>query len=283
MHIKSDILKLESLAGLLLQIIPTANVSITAPASSGQIALKSEVDVKADLVDGKIPASQLPASMDDILIGRYINSTTFNDLSSVPYSPLSNKIYLDNISSSAYRWSGSIYLKIPGDIVIGETSSSAYRGDRGKIAYDHSNVKTGNPHNVTAAQVGLGNVNNTADASKPVSNATQSALDTKLDRILKYTSKGADFTLSLVDMAFDIIEVTSSSDIIITVPAGLTDNKIRVVFVRMGTGNVTFLTSGTTIKSADSCLSLRSQYSSATLTVRSTNDFVLVGDLKTIE
>jgi hypothetical protein len=38
---------------------------------------------------------------------------------------------------------------------------------------------TSNPHSVTATQVGLGNVDNTSDANKPVSTATQSALDLK--------------------------------------------------------------------------------------------------------
>ena len=32
-----------------------------------------------------------------------------------------------------------------GSLALGETSSTAYRGDRGKIAYDHSQA-TGNPH-----------------------------------------------------------------------------------------------------------------------------------------
>lgn len=36
-----------------------------------------------------------------------------------------------------------------------------------------------NPHGVTASQVGLGNVNNTADSDKPVSTAQQVALDSK--------------------------------------------------------------------------------------------------------
>lgn len=40
---------------------------------------------------------------------------------------------------------------------------------------------TSNPHSVTAAQVGLGNVNNTSDAAKPVSTAQQTALDLKLN------------------------------------------------------------------------------------------------------
>lgn len=43
---------------------------------------------------------------------------------------------------------------------------------------DHVN-KTDNPHGVTKAQVGLGNVDNTSDANKPVSTATQTALDGK--------------------------------------------------------------------------------------------------------
>lgn len=46
-----------------------------------------------------------------------------------------------------------------GGLTLGETSSTAYRGDRGKTAYDHSQT-TGNPHGTTAADVGLGNVPN---------------------------------------------------------------------------------------------------------------------------
>lgn len=43
---------------------------------------------------------------------------------------------------------------------------------------NHKN-DTSNPHNTTAAQVGLGNVNNTSDLAKPVSTATQTALNAK--------------------------------------------------------------------------------------------------------
>jgi hypothetical protein len=45
----------------------------------------------------------------------------------------------------------------------------------------HSNLITGNPHSVTKTDIGLENVNNTADADKPVSTATQTALDNKVD------------------------------------------------------------------------------------------------------
>jgi hypothetical protein len=48
-----------------------------------------------------------------------------------------------------------------GGLTLGETSSTAYRGDRGKVAYDHSQT-TGNPHGTTASDVGLSNVPNVA-------------------------------------------------------------------------------------------------------------------------
>ena len=77
---------------------------------------------------------------------------------------------------------------------IGESSTSAYRGDRGKIAYDHSQQTGGNPHNITKEQVGLGNVDNTSDINKPISEATAIALGNKLDTngftIVKYAGSG---------------------------------------------------------------------------------------------
>ena len=47
-------------------------------------------------------------------------------------------------------------------------------------AYDHSQVVTGNPHGTSKSDVGLGNVDNTSDANKPVSTAQQTALDGKV-------------------------------------------------------------------------------------------------------
>lgn len=41
---------------------------------------------------------------------------------------------------------------------------------------------TTNPHSVTASQVGLGNVDNTSDLNKPISTATQNALNEKVSR-----------------------------------------------------------------------------------------------------
>lgn len=46
---------------------------------------------------------------------------------------------------------------------------------------DAHTTDSSNPHNVTKDQVDLSNVNNTSDADKPISTATQSALDLKAD------------------------------------------------------------------------------------------------------
>ena len=44
-------------------------------------------------------------------------------------------------------------------------------------------VSTSNPHGVTKSQVGLGNVDNTSDANKPVSTAQQTALNAKANKV----------------------------------------------------------------------------------------------------
>ena len=48
-----------------------------------------------------------------------------------------------------------------------------------KLEVDSHVSKVDNPHSVTKAQVGLGNVDNTSDVNKPISTATQTALNLK--------------------------------------------------------------------------------------------------------
>ena len=50
---------------------------------------------------------------------------------------------------------------------------------------------TSNPHNVTKLQVGLGNVDNTSDADKPISTAQQTALNAKQDTVSTDTDSSA--------------------------------------------------------------------------------------------
>ena len=94
---------------------------------------------------GKVPSVQLPSYVDDVV--------EFASRDSFPATGEDGKIYIAEDTNLTYRWSGTQYVEISPSLALGETSSTAYRGDRGKTAYDHSQT-TGNPHNTTAADVG---------------------------------------------------------------------------------------------------------------------------------
>ena len=106
--------------------------------------VQNALNLKADLVGGKIPTSQLPSYVDDVL--EYANSSAF------PATGETGKIYVALDTNLTYRWSGTDYVEISKSLGLGETSSTAYRGDRGKTAYDHSQA-TGNVHGTTASQI----------------------------------------------------------------------------------------------------------------------------------
>lgn len=104
--------------------------------------------LKADLVGGVIPAVQLPSFVDDVL--------EYASLAAFPIVGESGKIYVAEDANKTYRWGGSSYVEIGGGgVALGETSSTAYRGDNGKIAYDHSQSQ-GNPHNTTTSEIAEG-------------------------------------------------------------------------------------------------------------------------------
>ena len=128
-------------------------------------SLKGAANGVAELdVNGLVPSSQLPSYVDDVL--------EYNSLSAFPETGQSGKIYVALDTNLTYRWSGSAYVEISPSLALGETSSTAYRGDRGKTAYDHSQLTSGNPHNVTKSDVGLGSVVDTGDSAIPVSGGT---------------------------------------------------------------------------------------------------------------
>lgn len=251
--------------------------------------------------NGLVPSSQLPSYVDDV-----IEVSTF---SALPETGESGKIYITQDTNLTYRWSGTAYVEISQSLALGETSSTAYAGDKGKATTDkvnrlpnkmltgttgssvsdssvvlnfsyydqeaqstgatqqtissattskagvmtaadktklnglkdqagitadidavqtnletHINNKT-NPHEVTKAQVGLGNVDNTADTDKPISTATQTALDAKFsltegnslrttadslpDRIIAYIPGGS---VDTTDTTVNISEVRQYTD-----------------------------------------------------------------------
>ena len=60
---------------------------------------------------------------------------------------------IKTINSQTVLGSGNITVEGGGGLTLGETSITAYRGDRGKTAYDHSQLTHANPNAVTLTQV----------------------------------------------------------------------------------------------------------------------------------
>ena len=70
-----------------------------------------------------------------------------------------------------------------------------------------------NPHEVTKAQVGLGNVDNTSDADKPVSTATQTALDEKVSKTTKINGHALDTDITILKSDIGLGNVDNTSDL----------------------------------------------------------------------
>jgi len=132
-------------------------------------ATQAALDLKADLVDGVVPAAQLPSYVDDVL--------EFDNLAAFPGAGEAGKIYVAKDTNLTYRWSGSTYGKLDPSLALGETSSTAYRGDRGKTAYDHSQT-TGNPHGTTPADIGAATATQGAKADTAVQPGALAAVAT---------------------------------------------------------------------------------------------------------
>jgi len=114
---------------------------------------------------GKIPSAQLPSFVDDVIDGYYNSSKFYSDSGlTKEIAPEAGKIYIDISSDKTYRWSGSAYRVISETIALGETSSTAYRGDWGKVAYDHSQTSHA-PSNAEANVQSDWNATDTANAA----------------------------------------------------------------------------------------------------------------------
>lgn len=85
--------------------------------------------------NGIISSSNLPSYVDDVL--------EYNGKSNFPATGTTGKIYVDTATNLTYRWGGSAYVEISKSLALGETSSTAYYGDKGKTAYTHATSDTG--------------------------------------------------------------------------------------------------------------------------------------------
>lgn len=127
-----------------------------------ETSLKGAANGLAELDStGKVPSTQLPSYVDDVIEGYLYDGKFYVEAAhTTEITAESGKIYVDLATNKTYRYSGTQYTVISETLALGETETTAYRGDRGKTAYDHSQITSGNPHQVTKSDVGLGNVTN---------------------------------------------------------------------------------------------------------------------------
>ncbi len=162
----SDKTKLDGIATGATKTIVDSALSSTSTNPVQNKVIYGAISSKADLdTSGKVLSSQLPSYVDDVL--------EYSAKSNFPSTGESGKIYVDTATNLTYRWSGSAYVEISQSLALGETSSTAYRGDRGKVAYDHSQTS----HAPTNAEV-----NQNAFSNVKVGSTTVSA-DNKTDTL----------------------------------------------------------------------------------------------------
>lgn len=65
---------------------------------------------KANLVGGKVPASELPSYVDDVL--------EYPTLASFPAAGETGKLYTDLATNKVYRWSGTVYTEVSASALL---------------------------------------------------------------------------------------------------------------------------------------------------------------------
>ena len=107
--------------------ITKANIGLGNLTNEAQVK-RSEMGVASGVAtldtSGKVPSSQLPSYVDDVL--------EYDSKSAFPTVGETGKIYVDKTTNITYRWGGSSYVEISPSLALGETSSTAYAGDKGK-------------------------------------------------------------------------------------------------------------------------------------------------------
>jgi hypothetical protein len=233
---------------------------------------KGLVTAGADLAAGDIPSGIDAAKISTGLISNaefdYLNGLTDNIQTQFTgkQDVLVSATNIKTINSTSVLGSGNISVE---PVITATTSADYYRGDKTFAT-------------LNKAAVGLGNVENTSDANKPVSTATQTALDAKTNKLVVTNRQTASYTLVLSD-ADKLVEMNVGSANNLTVPLNSSvafSTGTQILLAQYGAGQTTIVaTSGVTIRSNGAKLKLNAQYSGATLIKIAENEWYLFGDI----
>lgn len=115
---------------------------------------------------GKVPSSQLPSFVDDVIEAYYksADGKFYEHYSEGTYSDEitgeGGKIYTDLLTNKTYRWGGSAYTEIAAGLALGETQGTAYEGSKGAAnAAAITALQSGKQDKVTASGILKGDGN----------------------------------------------------------------------------------------------------------------------------
>lgn len=170
---------------------------------------------------GHVPSSQLPSYVDDVVEGYYdeVTNKFYSDNAYTTEIPgETGKIYITLDTNLSYRYTGSGFVVVSPSLALGETSSTAYRGDRGKIAYDTSQSNSTAIGNINTA---LGNTSISGIGDGTVTGAISDLNSTYINglkwKTFGYTYYGATVADSLYVVSNareDIFDLTASNTIL---------------------------------------------------------------------
>jgi hypothetical protein len=198
--------------------------------------------------------------------GDNATNSQYSGLATSKQDALVSGTNIKTINSTSLLGSGNVAVEPP---ITATTSADYYRGDKTFAT-------------LNKAAVGLGNVDNTSDANKPVSTAQQTALDAKTNKLVVTNRQTASYTLVLSD-ADKLVEMNVGSANNLTIPLNSSvafATGTQILLAQYGAGQTTIVaTSGVTIRSNGAKLKLNAQYSGATLVKIDTNEWYLFGDI----
>jgi hypothetical protein len=179
---------------------------------------------------------------------------------------------------AVYDWAVGLFATIS---QLASKQDTLVSGTNIKTLEGQSLLGSGNI-DLSKSDVGLGNVDNTSDANKPVSTATQTALDTKTNKLITTNRQTASYTLVLSD-ADKLVEMNVGSANNLTIPLNSSvafPTGTQILLAQYGSGQTTIVaTSGVTVRSNGGKLKLNVQYSGATLIKIGTDEWYLFGDI----
>jgi hypothetical protein len=121
-----------TVVGITKSMVGLGNVDNTSDANKPiSTAAQTALDLKANLVGGKVPADELPSYVDDVIeVANY---------AALPGTGETGKIYVTLNTGRSYRWSGSVYIEINPGLI---TSVAGRTGDVVIVAADLADFNT---------------------------------------------------------------------------------------------------------------------------------------------